>query len=1083
MSYRLRTLGSIEILAEDGSEIGLRSAKHTALFLYLNANSRRKHLRSELCELLWTTERSRARHSLSQALYDIRSRVGPVVATSGGEGVSLDAPGAWYDVDALEDRMASDDPAAAVELYGGPFAVELDEVGTDGFEHWLESERRRIRVLGRNAYRQHIVSLEEQGAWKRLAAVARQFLKRAPDDLEAQRSFIRSLWLGGDRASALEYFASLRERRPDQAEQLRSLADRIEGRAPDRVRETLEPEESPLVGREVEMRRLRRISRSVAEPTAVHVEGEAGVGKTRLVQELTNVLGLSGFRLIQSRCWEAESDVPYSAVAESLEPWLGPDSDAAADFDELELARAALFPSSSEPGDLILDREALKELRRRIFEEVTTFVRQLVGTTATLWIVEDIQWIDRTSAALLHYLLRRLSDPPLLLLFTSRPALDRDDVLSRFLRQPAEVAHLTLEPLDEDSVRELLGAASSGELPAAAEARIAELSGGNPYFALELLRAYRERSGGADDGPDQQLGRELVDDRLEGVLRERLSHVSVEGLKVLEAVAVLGGRASWELVLSLARVEVRDPSWICRQLTRQRLLRTRETEVEFAHDILRELVYADLGDIRRYSLHRMAAETLAREGEASRGVLANHFHRGGDSDRAFHYALDAARDAESRGAHQEAATYADVALSAAASSGDTPEGSEVELRRLAARAYSSAGDLAEAAKRLEPLLEREPVEFEGVIRGLLELAELRIDEAKIDEARASLRHAKRGIETSFPGPAGHGLEAERLSVELRLEIHDGERASIDAAGKRLRATLRARTSIGKRERERARLALAGYAAFFQSAEDARELIQDVREHGDSARLDMESALLLGTVEVRSCEWDRAEYLFTQGRMVAKMRKDVLRQGYYDNNLGCLFVEKGEWDKANEALTRAWEPCSSLKQSPKYRIPTLLNFANRFLYQLKSTEARQKYSQVLEEARAADARKFEAEARACLGLLDLQAGDRRAADRQYRKVRELIDPRSLSQEGFKIAWFSAFCGDEGRPATVLRERAESYRSTDTLSHLKLLWLAEISDGETEPAEGTRRQLRDRGLLWFEKFAERWMRMTRGNMAAA
>jgi hypothetical protein len=155
-----------------------------------------------------------------------------------------------------------------------------------------------------------------------------------------------------------------------------------------------------------------------------------------------------------------------------------------------------------------------------------------------------------------------------------------------------------------------------------------------------------------------------------------------------------------------------------------------------------------------------------------------------------------------------------------------------------------------------------------------------------------------------------------------------------------------------------------------------------------------------------------------------------------------------------------------------------------LYQLQASRARSLFDQVLTVARGIRSRKYEAEARACLGLLDLLAGDRRAADRQYRKVQSLIDERSLSQEGFKMAWFAAFCGEEGSPAEVLRERAESYRETDTLSHLKLLWLAEISDGDGQrgPSEEVRSRLRDHGLLWFEKFADRWMRVSRGNLAA-
>lgn len=396
MSYRLRTLGSIGIVGDDGSPVQLRSAKHTALFVFLNAERRRTHLRSELCEHFWTTGEKRARHSLSQALYDIRSRVGPVVESSGRDAVGLEAPGAWYDVEELYDRMARGDAGGAADLYRGPFAVELDEVGTSDFEYWLESERRRIQISGRNAYRRHIEELEEEGRWNGLTGVARRFLKHAPEDVAAHRALVRSLWLSGDRASALEYSASLKERKPDLAEQIRPLVDRIEGRSIRReVKERPEAGEPPLVGRQDELSSLRRLSMQLAEPTAAHVRGEAGIGKTRLVQELASALDLDGFRLVHSRCWEAESEVPYAAVAEALERWLGPrrEASAPAGDGELDLARSALFPGSGDPPALADDPEALSELRRRVFEEVTEFVRTLVDGRPTLWVVEDLQWM------------------------------------------------------------------------------------------------------------------------------------------------------------------------------------------------------------------------------------------------------------------------------------------------------------------------------------------------------------------------------------------------------------------------------------------------------------------------------------------------------------------------------------------------------------------------------------------------------------------------------------------------------------------------------------------------------------------
>lgn len=1079
MSYRLRTFGSIRILAEDGNEVRLRSAKHAALFLYLNANPRRTHLRTELCSLLWTTDESRARHSLSQALYDIKSRIGPVVAAGSGDGLRLDAPGARFDVDELEERMAVGDAEGAVAIYRGAFAIELDEVGTPRFEFWLESERQRLEIVGRSAYRLYIVELEEQGRWGRMAEVARRFLKKAPNDAEAQRAFLRSLWLAGDRASALEHYSSVREVRPELADDLRPLMERIEGSRADGVREVPEPVQRRLVGREQELAHLRRLSRGLRRPTVVHLRGEAGIGKTRLVQELAAVLDLNGYRIVRSRCWEAESDVPYAAVAEGLEPWLGPAADGTEGQGASSLARTALYPRPGETGQLPADREALAELRRRVFEEVAAFVGRLVGDDPTLWLVEDIQWIDRTSAALLHYLLRRLDDVPLLVLFTSRPSFEREDDLGRYLERPAGVERVDLGPLDDGDVGELLEQAARDRLSDELRTRITELAGGNPYFALELLRAMGERVAREEGGGPGIVAPELVDDRLEGALRDRLRGISVEGLKVLEAVAVLGGRAPWPLVLSLAGVDVDDPSWICRQLARHGLLRARDDEVEFVHDIVRELIYADLGDIRRFSLHQMAAELMAREGETSHGVLAKHFHLGGDPNRAHHYAVAAARDAEARGAHQEAATYADVAL--ASSDGERAD-REVELRRLAARAYSSSGALSEASRRLAPLLRAGDEERgEAEIRGLIELAEIQIEEARTEEARETLVRARAAIAAQEPDRTSDRLVAECLSVELLIEIQRGDRDAIDEAGERLAGCLDERD--GAAGASGPTLALAIYLATFVSSRRARELVESLPSAGLTGAGALRAEILLGNVALRSGDWDRAEYLFRKGVRDATERSDVMWAGRFENNLGCVFMEQGRWADAGEALERSLRLHSPLPVFAQSRFNVLSNLADSALYRLDTRQARERYGELISLAEEAGSRKVLARFRACLGLLELQQGDRRAADRQRRKLEQLVDHRSLSQEGFKVDWFRAFCSENGNPDAVLRERAGQYRETDTLSYLKLAWLAEVSREESEPDETLRRNLREGRLLWFEKFAGRWMRAARANRALA
>lgn len=211
------------------------------------------------------------------------------------------------------------------------------------------------------------------------------------------------------------------------------------------------------------------------------------------------------------------------------------------------------------------------------------------------------------------------------------------------------------------------------------------------------------------------------------------------------------------------------------------------------------------------------------------------------------------------------------------------------------------------------------------------------------------------------------------------------------------------------------------------------------------------------------------------------RSDVMWAGRFENNLGCVFMEQGKWAEASEAFDRSLRLHTPLPVHAQSRFNALSNLADAALYRLETRQARERYDELVSLAEEAGSPKVTARLRACLGLIDLQQGDRRAADRQHRKLERLVDQRSLSQEGFKVDWFRAFCAGNGDPGALLRDRAGEYRATDTLSHLKLAWLAEISDEGREPDDGIRRELRERRLLWFEKFAERWLRAARGNRA--
>lgn len=307
----LRCFGGVSAVDHEGLEVTLRSRKHLGLLLYLVAHPRTTHGREELASLLWDGDGRKERHSLSQALYDIRSKLGPLLRVDANT-VRLVPDQIAYEVGDFETALRERDHEAALDLYRGNFAPDLLNLNAEGFDRWLDDERERCRVLAALALRNAQRAAEERGDWDEMCLAALRLIKLNEFDEEAHCALMRGLWLKGDPASALAHFRSVeRAGWAREALEIRDLAQLIA--RPTSVHEAahLGRRRERVLGREHVFRTLfRELGKSDLTPRTVVLSGEVGVGKTALVSEFARLVEVRGGRIDWCFDWSKPPHLP-----------------------------------------------------------------------------------------------------------------------------------------------------------------------------------------------------------------------------------------------------------------------------------------------------------------------------------------------------------------------------------------------------------------------------------------------------------------------------------------------------------------------------------------------------------------------------------------------------------------------------------------------------------------------------------------------------------------------------------------------------------------------------------------------------
>lgn len=511
----------------------------------------------------------------------------------------------------------------------------------------------------------------------------------------------------------------------------------------------------PLVGRDAELAELRRR----LEMALTHecqwalVGGEAGIGKTRLLQELENQARVSQIRVLRSRFTDRESALPYHGFCELIHDYfrahkVGHSAYAArhsadgvaekagrrADISELATDLITLFPALAEIREL---REAQRSPDSKLatwaqppsghhqpsflFEVLARTLAWMADGRAMVLLLENLHEAEASLEAL-RYVFYRLGPSPILIVGTYRDTdLARNHPLAQMLRGLSDdprVCSLVLKRLDREAFLDLVTFQIEGApLDPQFVDELLETAEGNPYFAIELLRSYLE-TGNLQCGEDgvfrlsQAAATQVLPKTIRETVEGRIERLDASLQQLLSIASVLGRSFEYRDLEAVLEDGPSDLDEALDFLVAQGLLeegrRTRGDWLIFSSAVVREALYRNLSRRRRNSLHRRHAQALEKRhtGRLERIYprLVHHFSVGGMAEKTTEYAIALARQSLAAWSSTDAIQAIRTALELVDEVQD-PLGREGELRELLARAHGIAGDadasLAEAARAVD----------------------------------------------------------------------------------------------------------------------------------------------------------------------------------------------------------------------------------------------------------------------------------------------------------------------------------------------------------------------------------------------
>jgi predicted ATPase len=794
-------------------------------------------------------------------------------------------------------------------------------------------------------------------------------------------------WHNPDVPQALEnlilrLLAKTPEERPESAAEVAKALAAIGSSAPAVGERAVHPDAKSLsrlaggvfIGREQETKQLRVALNETLSGNGhlFMLVGEPGSGKTRMTEQLATYARLCNAQVLTGSCYEGEG-------APAFWPWLQIIRQYVQSREPSTLL-SIMGPGASEIAHVVFElKELLPDLpalpslepaqaRFRLFDSVTTFLRNASRRQPLVIILDDLHWADKASLLLLQFLAREVKDACILVIGTYRDIdLGRQHPLLQTLGELSRQglsARIVLRGLTEQDVARFIEMTTGIEPTEKLVRTVYQQTEGNPFFLNEIVRLLVVE-GQLEHPHSRSSTSTRIPEGVREVIGRRLDRLSAECNRILTIACVIGREFNLDALEPLSDISPDQVLELLDEATAARVINEVPQVIgqySFVHALIRETLYDEISLTRRVRLHRRIGEVLERlysdNLDAHLTELAYHFFQAspaGNSDKAMDYAVRAAKRATSLLAYEEAADHYEHGLAVLELEDDVNEKQRLDLLLSLGDAQTKAGNTAKARESFQQAADvarkvQSPEHFARAALGMgtsLSAAIGKVDElylkllnealSMLGEPDSSLRAmvlAHLSVANYYlpelRGPLSQqAVEMARRVGDPMAQIaalysrHTALAASVDVEEKLAIATesLRIAQQIGEKERMlRARylrildfLELGDIPAVDEEIEAYTQLANELRQplylwHVPFYRASR--ALMEGRFE-------ECEHLAKEALAIGRRAQDAVAPMFFEVQMNVLRVMQGQWEDREDATKRFIE---NYPKIPSQRAP-------------------------------------------------------------------------------------------------------------------------------------------------------------------
>ena len=683
---RVQTFGTCTVDV-GGVRLGRNADIVISLLLLLTHSPNMQLPRDSALELLWPeSPEKRQRGNLRQALYKLRQM--GIHASLHGDQVELDAAQLEPTFSIRRDVASFNEQVLPGHEPLGQFLAGYDAGGNAELSAWIENERERANGDVRRVLSTALNARRVIADWAAAEPLARWLLQFDPLNEAATLVMSECLLMSGAKYEAIRLLDRYMSELGPDATDLRIPAATLRRRiaAPAVRRISFAPTERHFVGREGVMAELTLCMRRARhrDGTATLLHGSAGMGKTRVLNELSKIAVMEGIRDVRTGCRETDVNRPLSIFLEVVPELLQLPGALGCSPEGLQALRRFVNDDSVESDRTSNGQASIMPLAAGLRRSIVDLIVAVADEKPLMFVVEDVHWLDAASWEVIVDLVDVVRKSRVCLLMTSRLPHARP---VRPERLPIDLVTVVLPPLSFESRMDLVHAIAT-DLSALIDDELSEWfshsSEGVPLFLRSLVNHWIE-TGDAGGVPPT----------LQGVIGQRVQNLSADALHILQTVALLGRHATLSMVEAVLQLPYFRVVGGIDDLHKAGAFGSDHDGVIVSHELIGRMAVDNLGRNARRSLHKRIADIMLTE-ERTNGLVAHqcrdrlgHVLMSGDENAFLTASITALRALIDSGYSYDALGVAEVALQHAAS--EPTRGKVLELQ---AESLYSCGEYA-----------------------------------------------------------------------------------------------------------------------------------------------------------------------------------------------------------------------------------------------------------------------------------------------------------------------------------------------------------------------------------------------------